>query len=72
MAIKEWELPLKAHLRGAIALINEKRAKKLPDPQSSTIYNAVESQIVSVFALVLETIHQALIYQVLDQNYQRT
>ncbi|KAJ5377556.1 uncharacterized protein N7496_004965 [Penicillium cataractarum] len=46
VAIKDWEMPLKAHLRGAIALINEKRAKQIPEAQSSTIYNAVESQII--------------------------
>ncbi|KAF3390395.1 hypothetical protein F1880_009105 [Penicillium rolfsii] len=46
MAIKDWGLPLKAHLRGAIALINAKRAKKLPEAKYPTIYNAVESQII--------------------------
>lgn len=46
------ELRLNAHLRGAIALIIDKRAKKLPESQSSMIYNAVENQIVCFFSLV--------------------
>ncbi|KAJ5118974.1 hypothetical protein N7448_010682 [Penicillium atrosanguineum] len=63
VAIKHWELPLKAHLRGAIALINSRREKSLPSSPSSTIYNAVESQIVRhivqyLFARLQLTIEQ--------------
>jgi hypothetical protein len=70
VAIKDWEMPLKAHLRGAIALINEKRTK-IMDSQSSTIYDAVESQIVSLPA-ILETIYRTLIKQAIDQDHSRS
>lgn len=44
--MKEWVFPLKAHLRGAIALINSRRAKSSLSSTSFTIYRAVETQIV--------------------------
>ncbi|KAJ5668345.1 uncharacterized protein N7477_006915 [Penicillium maclennaniae] len=46
VAIKHWELPLKAHLRGAVALINSIKARSPLYSSSSPIYNAVESQII--------------------------
>ncbi|KAJ5594378.1 uncharacterized protein N7459_000586 [Penicillium hispanicum] len=46
VAIKDWRNPMKAHLRGAIALINSKMPKTLEGPSSSTICNAVQTQII--------------------------
>ena len=46
VAMKDWSNPVKAHLRGAIALINSRQSRTLPGPISSTIYNAVQTQIV--------------------------
>lgn len=48
VAMKDEEHPLKAHLRGAIALINDRKAKRLETPSSQTIDDAVQIQIVRV------------------------
>jgi hypothetical protein len=44
--MKDEEHPMKAHLRGAIALINNRTAKRLETPSSKTIDHAVQTQIV--------------------------
>ncbi|OQD83392.1 hypothetical protein PENANT_c017G00707 [Penicillium antarcticum] len=46
VAIKDWENPMKAHLRGAIALINSRKSKRLQTAASRTIDHAVQTQIV--------------------------
>lgn len=46
--MKDEEHPLKAHLRGAIALINDRKTKRLETPSSQTIDDAVQIQIVCV------------------------
>ena len=45
--MKDDEHPLKAHLRGAVALINHRKAKRLETPSSKAIDEAVQVQIVS-------------------------
>ncbi|KAJ5726262.1 uncharacterized protein N7483_007619 [Penicillium malachiteum] len=47
VAIREWETPMRAHLKGAIALINSRRSKLLESPSSSTLHHAVQTQILS-------------------------
>jgi hypothetical protein len=44
--MKDWEKPMKAHLRGAVALINNRKSKRLQTAASSIIDNAVQTQIV--------------------------
>ncbi|KAJ5116325.1 hypothetical protein N7456_000673 [Penicillium angulare] len=46
VAIKDWEAPMKAHLRGAIALINSRKTKAIEGPSSSTLHQAVQTQII--------------------------
>ncbi|KAJ5114837.1 hypothetical protein NUU61_000596 [Penicillium alfredii] len=46
VAVKDCEHPLKAHLKGAVALINSRRSRRLPTPLSSIIDHAVEGQII--------------------------
>ncbi|KAJ5820302.1 hypothetical protein N7474_005893 [Penicillium riverlandense] len=46
IAMRDWKLPMKAHLRGAIALINKRRSKRLETPASSTIDHAIQTQII--------------------------
>lgn len=47
VALKDSEDPVKAHLRGAVALINNRKPKRLQTAESKTIDNAVQTQIVS-------------------------
>lgn len=44
--MKDWENPVKAHLRGAVTLINNRKSKRLQTATSRTIDNAVQAQIV--------------------------
>ncbi|KAJ5288628.1 hypothetical protein N7478_001658 [Penicillium angulare] len=46
VAMKDWEAPMKAHLRGAIALINSRKTKAIEGPSSSTLHQAVQTQII--------------------------
>ncbi|KAJ5639650.1 uncharacterized protein N7484_007512 [Penicillium longicatenatum] len=46
VAFREWGNPGKAHLKGAIALVNSRRPEKVRDPSSSTLHNAVQAQII--------------------------
>ncbi|KAJ5766776.1 uncharacterized protein N7511_004392 [Penicillium nucicola] len=46
VAVKDWEKPVKAHLRGAVALINNRKSKKLQTATSRTIDHAVQTQII--------------------------
>ncbi|KAJ5999017.1 hypothetical protein N7451_006827 [Penicillium sp. IBT 35674x] len=45
-ALKDWENPVKAHLKGAIALVNSRRPEQVQDHSSSTLHNAVQAQII--------------------------
>ncbi|KAJ6031398.1 hypothetical protein N7540_002130 [Penicillium herquei] len=45
-AIREWETPMRDHLKGAIALINSRRNRLLESPSSSTLHHAVQAQII--------------------------
>lgn len=56
VAVKDWESPVKAHLRGAIALVNSRRPEKVQDHSSSTIHNAVQAQIVCPRTNILSSI----------------
>lgn len=44
--MKDETSPLKAHLKGAIALINNRKPKFLETPSSTTIDHAVQAEIV--------------------------
>ncbi|KAJ5632800.1 hypothetical protein N7490_009139 [Penicillium lividum] len=46
VAMKDWTMPVKAHLKGAVALVNSRRPEKLQDSSSSTLHNAVQTQII--------------------------
>ncbi|KAJ6040343.1 hypothetical protein N7444_009248 [Penicillium canescens] len=46
VAMKDWENPVKAHLRGAVALINNRKSKRLQTVASRAIDNAVQAQII--------------------------
>ncbi|KAJ5710963.1 hypothetical protein N7488_005119 [Penicillium malachiteum] len=48
VAIKEWEIPMRAHLKGAIAFINTRRQKLLESPSSSTLHQAIQTQIIKI------------------------
>ncbi|KAJ5738474.1 hypothetical protein N7493_001629 [Penicillium malachiteum] len=52
VAIKEWETPMRAHLKGAIAFINTRRQKLLESHSSSTLHQAIQTQIVRVISSV--------------------
>lgn len=70
--MKDEEHPLKAHLRGAIALINDRKAKRLETPSSKTIDDAVQVQIVSFERCVWGPIVNFTYVLRADQNKQRT
>lgn len=46
MATKLWENPTKAHLKGAVALLNDRKSKGLEDPVSPFLEHTVQAQIV--------------------------
>ncbi|KAJ6114943.1 hypothetical protein N7486_000721 [Penicillium sp. IBT 16267x] len=46
VALKDLKMPVKAHLKGAIALVNSRRPEKVQDSSSSTLHNAVQAQII--------------------------
>lgn len=50
VATKDSEFPMRAHLRGAVALINEKDNKRIDQTPSQQVSHAVEAQIVSTFS----------------------
>lgn len=55
--MKDWNRPAKAHLRGAIALVNTTRREQLDSPVSKTLAHAVQAQIVS--PTLMMTFHNA-------------
>lgn len=46
MATKLWESPTKAHLRGAVALLNIRKSKGTEAPVSPFLEHTVQTQIV--------------------------
>lgn len=68
VAMRDWKLPVKAHLRGAIALINKRRSERLETPASSTIDHSIQTQIVGFNSHY----SQAIINAIADQNHTRS
>lgn len=46
VATKDSEFPMRAHLRGAIALINEKDSNPIEQTPSQQVFHSIEAQIV--------------------------
>ncbi|CAI7670643.1 unnamed protein product [Penicillium pancosmium] len=46
IATKDSEFPMRAHLRGAIALINEKNSKPIEQSPSQEVFHTIEAQII--------------------------
>ena len=49
VATKDSELPMRAHLRGAVALINERKSKSMEQAPSTQVSHMLEAQIVCTF-----------------------
>ena len=70
MATKLWENPPKAHLRGAVALINDQKSKKQQVSVSPALKQAVQTQIVS-YVRSIRSYHAANTTSI-DKQYSRS
>ncbi|KAJ5930530.1 hypothetical protein N7466_006023 [Penicillium verhagenii] len=46
LSMRDWKMPMKDHLKGAIAFVNSRKPARIQGPSSSILHNAVQAQII--------------------------